>query len=181
MRLYAAGSAQAFDRLYRRHEAATWRFIVRQVGSEAVANDVMQETWFSVARNAHTWQPNAKFSTWLFTIARNKIMDFFRAQRGGNTTALVQDEGESSVPDALIADSILGPLRQVQSKQLAQALLSAVEQLPTDQRETFLMQANSDLSIDEIAAITEVSFETAKSRLRYARNKLKSVLKDFEP
>ncbi|HNY46135.1 MAG TPA: sigma-70 family RNA polymerase sigma factor, partial [Casimicrobium sp.] len=88
------------------------------------------------------------------------------------------DEGQSMFSD-LAADSRLGPLRQVSSREQASALLQAIEELPADQRETFLLQAEGDMSVEEIAAATGVSFETAKSRLRYARNKLKSLLADF--
>lgn len=79
----------------------------------------------------------------------------------------------------LAADSRLGPLRQVSSREQAKALLDAVEKLPADQREAFLLQAEGDMSVEDIAAATGVSFETAKSRLRYARNKLKELLADF--
>jgi RNA polymerase sigma factor (sigma-70 family) len=175
MRLYAAGQAQAFDRLYQRHESVVWRFILRQVRHEATANDLMQETWFSVARSAAQWQPDAKFTTWLLTIARNRVIDYVRAQK---PTESLDTEG-LPVADALIVDSLLGPVRQVQSRQIAQALISAVEQLPADQREVFLLQAEADLSLEEIAQVTGTSFETVKSRLRYARNKLKLLLQGF--
>jgi RNA polymerase sigma factor (sigma-70 family) len=177
---YVAGQSDAFDRLYRRHETSSWRFILRQVRDEAIANDIMQETWFSVASHAHKWQPDAKFSTWLLTIARNKVMDWFRAAEPAESidAAAIAASGLAH-PDALIVDSILGPLRQVQSRELAVALINAVEQLPADQREAFLLQAHGDLSVEEIALATQVSFETAKSRLRYARNKLKSLLLDY--
>ena len=79
----------------------------------------------------------------------------------------------------LAAESRLGPLRQVSSREQAKALLDAIEQLPEDQREAFLLQAEGDMSVEEIAAAIGVTFETAKSRLRYARNKLKTLLADF--
>jgi RNA polymerase sigma factor (sigma-70 family) len=180
MRLYSMGQPEAFDRLYRRHEAATWRFILRLVGNESVANELMQDTWFSVARHAATWQPAAQFNTWLLTIARNRVTDFFRAQRPTESLDADDSMEQQSVPDALIADSILGPVRQVQSRQLAQALIDAVEQLPADQKEAFLLQAEGDLAVEDIALVTGVSFETAKSRLRYARNKLKSLLHNYD-
>ena len=65
------------------------------------------------------------------------------------------------------------------SREQAKALLDAIEQLPEDQREAFLLQAEGDMSVEEIAAAIGVTFETAKSRLRYARSKLKTLLADF--
>ena len=79
----------------------------------------------------------------------------------------------------LAAESRLGPMRQLSSREQAKALLDAIEQLPEDQREAFLLQAEGDMSVEEIAAAIGVTFETAKSRLRYARNKLKTLLADF--
>ena len=79
----------------------------------------------------------------------------------------------------LAAESRLGPMRQVSSREQAKALLDAIDQLPEDQREAFLLQAEGDMSVEEIAAAIGVTFETAKSRLRYARNKLKTLLADF--
>ena len=79
----------------------------------------------------------------------------------------------------LAADSRLGPLRQVSSREQAKALLDAIEQLPEDQREAFLLQAEGGMSVEDIAVAIGVTFETAKSRLRYARNKLKTLLADF--
>jgi RNA polymerase sigma factor (sigma-70 family) len=177
MRRFAAGDARAFERLYDRHEKPVWRFVLRSVREPAIADDVTQELWFAVARNAATYQPNAKFRTWIFTMARNRVIDLARTKR--NTVSIDEDiengEGASMFAE-LAADSRLGPLRQLESKDTARQLLEAVEMLPPDQRETFLLQAEADMSVEQIAEATHVSFETAKSRLRYARAKLKALL-----
>src|SRR5215469_5894285 len=78
---YARGDAEAFATLYRRHELRTWRYIERNVGSKATAEELMQEVWFAVARDAGRYRPTARFTTWLFTIARNRIVDAARASR----------------------------------------------------------------------------------------------------
>jgi RNA polymerase sigma factor (sigma-70 family) len=175
MRRFAAGDARAFERLYDRHEKPVWRFVLRSVREPAIADDVTQELWFSVARNAATYQASAKFRTWLFTMARNRVIDLSRTKK--NTVSLDEDDDrDEPVFSELAADSRLGPLRQLESKDTARQLLNAVEMLPADQRETFLLQAEADMSVEEIAEATQVSFETAKSRLRYARAKLKSLL-----
>ena len=78
---YARGNAAAFKVLYRRHELRIWRYLERNVGNRATADELMQEVWFAVARDAERYQPTARFTTWLFTIARNRMIDSNRLSR----------------------------------------------------------------------------------------------------
>ncbi len=175
MKRFASGDARAFELLYDRHEKPVWRFVLRSVKEPAIADDVTQELWFAVTRSATEYEATAKFRTWLFTMARNRVIDLARTSK---SVVSIDDESDAakSVVSELAADSRLGPLRQLESKDAARELLEAVEALPHDQRETFLLQAEGEMSIEEIAHATNVSFETAKSRLRYARSKLKALL-----
>lgn len=178
---YGAGDITAFDTLYGRHELGVWRFVFRSVRVQAVADDLLQDVWFSVARQALSYQPTARFKTWLFTLAHNRLVDYFRTAK--NHTSLDADDADDDtagrVLDTLIANSGFGPLRQLQSRQQATALITAIENLHPLQREAFLLQAEADMSVEEIAIATGTSFETAKSRLRYARNSLREQLKEF--
>ena len=178
---FGRGEAAAFEFLYRRHESRVFRFLHRNVKNEATANDLMQEVWFAVVRGAANYQPTAKFTTWLFTIAHNRTVDMIRATRRLQSL----DAGDDADPEAssplerLAIEAKLEPLAQVQSQDEAAALLSAVAQLPAEQRSAFLLQAEGDLSVEEIALVTGSSFETAKSRLRYARAKLRQLLWEY--
>ncbi|HTB90901.1 MAG TPA: sigma-70 family RNA polymerase sigma factor [Steroidobacteraceae bacterium] len=183
---FGRGEAAAFDFLYRRHELKVFRYLQRSVKSEASANDLMQEVWFAVVRGAANYQPTAKFTTWLFTIAHNRMVDMVRAnhrlQSLDTGDAADREGAESEGPsllDRLAADRKLEPLAQVQSQDEAAALLSAVEQLPAEQRSAFLLQAEGELSVEEIADATGSNFETVKSRLRYARAKLRQLLWEY--
>ena len=178
MHSFARGNMKAFEQLYDRHETSVWRFVFRSVQNNALTDDLVQELWFSVTRSAATYEPKAKFKTWLFTMARNRVIDHVRTAKNHASIDAENEEGESMFSD-LAAESRLGPMRQVSSREQATALLNAIEQLPEDQREAFLLQAEGDMSVEEIAAAIGVTFETAKSRLRYARNKLKTLLADF--
>lgn len=175
---YAGGDLGAFDTLYSRHELAVWRFVFRSVKVQAVADDLLQDVWFSVARHASGYEVKAKFRTWLFTLAHNRLVDHLRTAKH-HTSLDASDEDARSLADTLVADSGFGPVRQLQSSEQAAALIAAVEQLPLEQREAFLLQAEGDLSVQEIAEATGVNFETAKSRLRYARASLRQHLKEF--
>ena len=178
---FGRGEAAAFEFLYRRHESRVFRFLRRNVKNEATANDLMQEVWFAVVRGAANYQPTAKFTTWLFTIAHNRTVDMIRATHRLQSL----DAGDDADPEAssplerLAIEAKLEPLAQVQSQDEAAALLSAVAQLPAEQRSAFLLQAEGDLSVEEIALATGSSFETAKSRLRYARAKLRQLLWEY--
>jgi RNA polymerase sigma factor (sigma-70 family) len=178
---FGRGDGAAFEELYRRHESRVFRYLHRNLRNETGANDLMQEVWFAVARNAAGYQPTAKFTTWLYTIAHNRMVDMIRA--GGRLQSLDAPDsadGEGgSLLDSLATDAKHEPPAVVQSQDEAAALLQAVAQLPAEQRSAFLLQAEGGLSVEEIAAATGSTFETVKSRLRYARTKLRRLLWEY--
>jgi RNA polymerase sigma factor (sigma-70 family) len=172
---YAAGSARAFETLYERHELKVWRYVQRSVRNQATADDVMQEVWFAVARQAGQYKPTARFTTWLYTVAHNRMIDFHRAARARFDTA----RGGVIEPDELpAAERGTNPVAQLQTEQQRSAIVAALTQLPAEQREAFLLHADAELRVADIAAVTRVTYETAKSRLRYARSKLRELLQE---
>jgi RNA polymerase sigma factor (sigma-70 family) len=178
MARFAAGDTLAFDTLYQRHELKVWRFLQRSVRNRATADELMQEVWFAVARQADRYQPTARFTTWLFTLAHHRLIDNHRAADRGRRhgMSIVGDsEAVEQAADAPGAD----PLAQAAADGQARALIAAVEQLPDEQRAAFLLQAEGEQSVEEIAQATGVSFETAKSRLRYARARLRELLREY--
>jgi RNA polymerase sigma-70 factor (ECF subfamily) len=173
LRAHGAGDAQAFARLYDRYDPACFRFIRRLLGAAHgdAAEDLHQDVWIAVARNAASFDPDrSSFAAWLFTIARNKVWDHFRRQKVA-VLASAQEDAAMIGPDPGQA-----PLEQGQSRELAEEIVTAVEALPLEQRGVFVMFTQSGLSLEEIAQVTGVTFETAKSRLRYARDKLRQAL-----
>jgi RNA polymerase sigma factor (sigma-70 family) len=175
---YARGDAAAFERLYERHEQRTWRYLERHVGHRASAEELMQDVWFAVAREAGRYRPSAKFTTWLFTIAHNRVIDWLRTNRSPLSLEAIGYEA-GAVITQLTADARAGPSAAAEADEQADALARALGQLPQDQRDAFLMQMEGDLALEEIAAVTGASFETTKSRLRYARVKLRELLKEY--
>ena len=179
LRRYLAGDKAAFERLYDDHDRRCFDFIRRMLATadEATVEDLHQEVWIAVARQAASFdERKARFVTWLFTVARNKVMDHFRGSQG--VVRLAGDLGEhaetslDNLADALEVD----PEHVVHTRQLAAALLHEVQALPFAQRETFVLFAHQQLSLEEVAQITHVGLETAKSRLRYARRTLRARL-----
>lgn len=170
---HGAGDPHAFARLYDRYDRPCFQFIRRLLGAAHgdAAEDLHQETWIAVARNAGAFEPGrSSFAAWLFTIARHKVWDYFRRQKVA-VLATAQDDAAMMVPDPGQT-----PLEHVQSRELAQEIVTAVEALPLEQRCAFIMFAQAGLSLEEIAHATGVAVETAKSRLRYARAKLRQSL-----
>jgi RNA polymerase sigma factor (sigma-70 family) len=163
---YARGDAAAFTLLYRRHEMRVWRYLERNVANRETANELMQEVWFAVARDASRYGPTARFTTWLFTIAHHRMIDSIRANRPQVSLETLGYEAPPVI-EQLTTEPGAGPLAAVEAREL-----------PGEQREAFLLQAEGDLSVEEIAAITKSSFETTKSRLRYARTKLRELLSE---
>ena len=182
MLAYAAGDASAFVRLYDRHERPVYRYFLRQSVVSASADDLLQDTWLAVVRAASGYAPKAKFTTWLYTIARSKLIDHWRAARHNESLIdlAANDPDDASdyaadFEDRLPAPDSVRPDVQAMSRQEAEAFVAAVEALPPVQRETFLLHVEGDATIEEIAVLTGVGAETTKSRLRYAMNRLRGA------
>ena len=187
MLAYAAGDVSAFTRLYDRHERPVHRFFLRQSIAAQQADDLLQETWMAVVRNARAYAPDAKFTTWLYTIARSKLVDHWRATQRHMTLYLdaandpddVDGHGAPTWLDRIAAAESAEPEVQAMSREYAQAFIAAVEALPAPQREAFLLHVEGDVSIEALAAITSVGVETAKSRLRYAMKRLRTACAEW--
>jgi RNA polymerase sigma-70 factor (ECF subfamily) len=177
MQRYAGGDAKSFAALYQRHEMRVWRYLDRAVRNPALTDDLMQDVWFSVAREAAHYHPSARFSTWLFTIAHNRMVDVIRASRPQVSLEALGTHDLAVSP--LIDDPRHGPHASAVAHEQASALNRAVEALPEEQREAFLLHVEGELTVDEIAIVTASSFETTKSRLRYARSKLRVLLQEY--
>ena len=178
---YAAGDAAAFDTLYARHKGGVYRYLLRQCRHDGVADELFQDVWMNLIR-AHTgYAPTAKFTTWLYRLAHNRLVDHYRAS-GVVTLVSADDEAHVVVVAAIAADCGDDPNARAENRELGERLKSAVATLPPAQREAFLLHQEGGLSLAEIAELTGVGVETVKSRLRYATNKLRSDLSDlYEP
>jgi RNA polymerase sigma-70 factor (ECF subfamily) len=181
MARYQQGEVAAFAELVSRHEKRLWSFVRRFVADAETAEDILQEVFLRVVKGAAEWHPSAKFSTWLYTIARNLCTD--QARRGAlrNADSLDQPLGTSASSSGLHRiDFVASPEGDAEKaaldREIASRVDQAVDQLPVEQREVFLMREMMDLSFAEIAAATGASLPTVKSRMRYALERLRSAL-----
>lgn len=172
MLAYRAGDAGAFDELYARHRGAVFRYLRRQTSAPAVAEELFQDVWLRLIDARASYEPRAKFTTWLFTIAHNRLMDHFRSAARASLRSY--DEGAESLDDPPAPDP--RPDESLERRQAAMRLLAALDTLPAAQREAFLLQQEGELTLEEIAAVTGTPRETVKSRLRYAVAKLRAQL-----
>jgi RNA polymerase sigma-70 factor (ECF subfamily) len=179
---YQRGDVRAFEVLLSRHRKPVYNFIYRFVGDRAQAEDVLQETFLRVIKSADSYQREAKFTTWLYTIARNQCVDLSRRMKLRRMSSL--DHSSTDDPDGatlldVVADGGAAVDRRAGDGELQARLKSAIEQLSEEQREVFLMREFLQMQFKEIAEVTGVPENTVKSRMRYALEKLRDLLEDY--
>jgi RNA polymerase sigma-70 factor (ECF subfamily) len=171
---YRDGDADAFLALYARHKGPLYRYLLRQVRNAVVAADLFQEVWSRLVATRSRYEARAKFATYLFHIAHNCTIDFFRRDLRLRHAARADDADAQSTEPEVPEDQRPDGIAEFAEQQ--SALLAALSSLPQEQREAFLLHEETGLTIEEIARVTDVGIETAKSRLRYAIRKLKKAL-----
>ncbi|MEO6677249.1 MAG: RNA polymerase sigma factor [Pseudomonas sp.] len=168
---YRSGDGPAFENLYARHRQGLYRFLLGLSGKAELAEEVYQDTWLSLIRSTSQPQGRANFRTWLYQIARNRLIDHWRKHGIHNPLHDSYDEQAHAV-----IDNAADPEQLLSLSRDTQRLETALQTLPADQREVFLLRAHGDLDLPQIATLTETPLETVKSRLRYAQQKLRRLL-----
>ena len=170
MLAYQAGDLSAFEQLYKKHKGPLYRYFVRQLRDNTLAEDLYQEVWGKVIKAVATYQVSAKFTTWLYKIAHNLIIDHIRAVRPLDDT---QALGEDQTMDSFNAASDVEPDQQLQQQQQAKMLQGCIDLLPAVQKEAFLLNVELGLTAAAISDIAKVTLEATKSRIRYAYQSIK--------
>lgn len=166
MLAYRDGNAGAFETLYGRHRARLYRFVLRSVKERGLAEELFQDVWMRVIEARSRYAPRAKFTTWLYSIAHNRLVDHWR-KKGLSLVAL---------DDEVAVASADNPERQAQAREDLARFAKALDALPPAQREAFLLHEEAGMGVAEIAQATGAGEEAAKSRLRYAIAKLKAAV-----
>ena len=172
---YAGGDLRAFETLYGRHRSALYRYLTRHTRDPEVANDLFQEVWSKVIGSRSRYEPRAKFSTFLYRVAHNCFIDHCRRSSARADHAKVSAE-DFDLENVLPAPAADHPDTRAEHAQTFARYRTALESLPAEQRDAFLLYEESGLTLEEIGTITGVSMETAKSRLRYALTKLRAAM-----
>ena len=180
LQAYRAGDVRAFERLVARYEKPIWNFLRRFVADAATAEDLLQEVFLRVVKSADEWRGAAKFSTWLYTIARNLTVDQSRRAVHRNAASLDGPAHAGSDSTATLHDRLPSPDRRADDlasdRETKRRIDEAVATLPAEQREVFLMREVMEMPFAEIATAVGASEPTVKSRMRYALEKLRAAL-----
>lgn len=183
MLAYARGDAAAFDELYARHEAALFRFVRRLLGAPlaAQADEVFQDTWMRIIAARASFSPQgAAWRTWAFTIAHNLAMDRLRSS-GREVGVAGRDDGEDPLDWIAATLDLTHPSSEDVAfwRAAGQQLLHCLDELPPAQRAAFLLHHEDGASVEDLAQRLGLQFETAKSRLRYALQKLRGCMRQY--
>ena len=183
LRRFNEGHPDAFEELVRRYERPLYNFIFRSVRRRERADELLQDVFLKVVQRSQDFKGDSKLSTWLYTIARNLCIDHsrkmvFRRHQSldapgpgpeGGPTLLERTAGTGAEPD-----------RAAVAEDLRRRIGEAIEELPEEQREVFLMRHVQGMRFKDIADVVGVPENTVKSRMRYALERLQRALADYE-
>jgi len=180
---FQSGDRAAFGVLVRRHKTAIYNFILRQIRVAPAAEDLAQDVFVKIVQNAGDFKHEARFTTWAYAIARNVCIDHLRKMSLRRHPSLDHsDSGEGPTLGERTADSRPGASvdRTAIGAELAVRITRAVEELPPEQREVFLLREIGHVPFKDIAEMTNVPENTVKSRMRYALERLQEALEEYE-
>ena len=169
---YVAGDASAFEVLYLRHKGPIYRYMLKLCQNEAIAEELFQEVWMKLIKARVRYINSAKFTTYLYKLAHNLFIDYYRKQN----VRIVTEQGIDVDAVEYAQAQANEPEKQMQMNQTMVQLNTVFETLPYEQREVFLLREEAGMGVQEIADTLGIKLEAAKSRLRYAVKKLRSGL-----
>jgi RNA polymerase sigma-70 factor (ECF subfamily) len=175
---YQAGSSKAFEVLYRKHKGPLYRYFVRQLHDQQLAEDLYQETWGKVIKAASQYQVSAKFTTWLYKIAHNLLIDHVRVVKPLDSVSPLDKEQDM---DSLAASNLCAPEVQLEQQQQLNIIKTCIAKLPPVQKEAFLLNIEMGMTAAMISEIANVTLEATKSRIRYAYQSIKQCISNQLP
>lgn len=172
---YRDGDLEAFEELYRRHSQGLYLFLAWRSPRREWVNDIMQDSWANLHQARARYESGASFRTYLFQIARNRLIDLIRLNE---RVLLASDGGEDGWFEHVADGAHDGgaPDGELERKQQTSRLHAMIRLLPVDQREALVLQQFNGMSLEEIAELVAAPVETVKSRLRYAMRRLRQEL-----
>ncbi|MDH5518431.1 MAG: sigma-70 family RNA polymerase sigma factor [Gammaproteobacteria bacterium] len=170
MQAYAKNDQLAFNVLYERYRLSLYRYMFKQTSMpEAVLNELYQDVWLKLINSRSQYQVKASFKTFLYQIANNTLKDYYRRESVRSIMSNLED-------DTQIQDKAKLPDDRLQENELMEKFRQALNELPQDQRDVFLLREEAGLTSVQIAEVMQVSLDTVKSRMRYAVSRLKEII-----
>ena len=177
MEAYRDGDLKAFDELFTRFKDILFRYLARQTGNMSSAEELFQDIWAALIKNRKAYTVKAKFKTYLFHIAHNKLIDYYRSKKNSTSDMLSYDEQEND--NYIVDDNQQSLEHQADVLNKYKQLLALLDKLPAAQRDVFLMHEEAGMTLIEIADVMNVSRDTVKSRLRYALQRLRNGMRHY--
>ncbi len=185
MLMHGGGSEEAFAELVRRHQRGVLNYVFRMIQNRQIAEEITQEVFLALVRNAKRYKPTAKFTTYLYAIASNMVSkEWLRRKRRPKMFSLFapwggHSEDENFHPLSQISDEKADTMKAFKKTEVSEAVNAALKNLPEHQREAFVLRRFQDLSYNEISEVTNVPIGTAKSRVVRAERALRPLLAEF--
>jgi len=181
MLAFQQGDASAFGVLFKKYRTPIYAFLVRRCGNRETAADLTQEVFAKVIRKAESFKHQSKFSTWIYTIARNAAIDNGRKAKHRKHTSLDSNVG---IDDQKLSDKVAGddplPDQTAAAHTLRKDLVAAIAKLPEEQQEVFVLREYQGMPFKEISEVVDARIGTVKSRMRYALEALRQALTEYE-
>ena len=171
---YQKGNADAFEVLYERHKGGVFRYLLAKCYRQEIAEELFQDVWMKLIAARGRYEISAKFTTYLYQLAHNHFIDYYRKTR----TDVLQKKDQDEDVEQFTENGQKQADEQLEMQRQTETLSELVDSLPDEQREVFMLKEEAGLTVAEIAEVTGVNLEAAKSRLRYAVKKLRVGLKE---
>jgi len=178
--MFQNGDSTAFEKLFKKYKRPIFSFIFRYCNNTAIASDLTQDVFSKVIQKSASFKNESNFSTWIYTIARNTTIDHNRKAKHRSHLSFDNDNSNGVPLIEIIKNSSPEPDRSLISSNLKIKLHNAIDKLPSDQKEVFLLREYSGLKFDEISKIVNTKTGTVKSRMRYALESLRKTLAEYE-
>lgn len=176
---FRAGDASAFEALLNRYRTSLFNYLFRMTRNRAEAEELFQDVFLKVVERADEFRGESRFATWLYAIARNRSIDHSRRMSFRRHQSLDTTNSPDGVPRIEKIPSPRRTERRTEERLVEEKIGEAVESLPDDQREVFLLRQVQGLSFKEIAIVVDAPVNTVKSRMRYALERLQEALADY--
>ena len=173
------GDEGAFSELVEIHQHRVVGTCARMLGDDVEAEDVAQQVFVRVWKNAARWEPTAKFTTWLYTILRNLVFNECRRRARHPARSLDAALEDEERPQQFEDDTVKSPDAVLLDTEMQTAIARAIEELPETQRMAVILRRYQDVSYEEIAEVLELTVPAVKSVLFRARTELREKLKRY--
>ncbi len=170
---YLDGDSNAFEILLNRYKNGIFRFILGFCNNHSEAEDLLQEVFIKIIKGLHNFKGDSRFSTYFFTVARNCCIDRHRKK-----SRILEKDLDKEIVENFKHPETHSPSDNIERSETRAIILEAVNKLPPEQKEAFLLKEESGATIAEIAKIAGCPENTIKSRLRYAVQSLRLSLEN---